>query len=326
MWASWGLVLARTDPEVPKHAGLTMFAIRMDDPAVEVRPLVQMNGDRHFSEVFVSGARVPDDWRIGELGAGWNVAVTVLTHERASAGGGGGGGERKGRGGPPQPPSWLRRLEPTGVLEDPVQRQRAMCAPTPPTRPARGPTAGPHRRARRGRPVRGRSCGARRSPRPGLLRAQHAGPGRDAGRRRGAGRVLTAPSMSIRGGTDEIQRNIVGERVSGCRPNPGSTTTRRGAARARACCELTPTGHTCVWSGRATTFRLISAGLCSGTPGPDAESAPAHTESAPIGNVARRNDSTIWYVRLDPQGHTVRYGHRRSAGRRPETHPSARTD
>ena len=57
---SGALCLARTDPEVPKHAGLTMFAVDMEAPGVEVRPLVQMNGDRHFSEVFLSGVEVPD--------------------------------------------------------------------------------------------------------------------------------------------------------------------------------------------------------------------------------------------------------------------------
>src|SRR5690606_18948914 len=78
MWAVWGLCLARTDPEVPKHKGLTMFAVDMTAPGVEVRPLVQMNGDTHFSEVFLSGARVPDAWRIADVGAGWSVAMTVL--------------------------------------------------------------------------------------------------------------------------------------------------------------------------------------------------------------------------------------------------------
>ncbi|MCC6434509.1 MAG: acyl-CoA dehydrogenase family protein [Acidimicrobiales bacterium] len=220
MWASWGLVLARTDPEVPKHAGLTMFAIRMDDPAVEVRPLVQMNGDRHFSEVFVSGARVPDDWRIGELGAGWNVAVTVLAHERASAGGGGGGGERKGRGGPPQPPSWLRRLEPTGVLEDPVQRQRAMRAHA-----ADQAGAWTNSRAASSRTPGPAGSGAKlRSTRRYRDRAYFAldaqGPAGMLADVEEQVEFLTAPSMSIRGGTDEIQRNIVGERVLGLPAEP----------------------------------------------------------------------------------------------------------
>ena len=113
MWARWGLCLARTDPEVPKHAGLTMFVIDMQGAGVEVRPLAQMNGDQHFSEVFVSEARMPDDARIGGVGEGWKVSMTVLAHERASAGGGGGGGERRQGG----LPGWLASLAAAGCLE-----------------------------------------------------------------------------------------------------------------------------------------------------------------------------------------------------------------
>ena len=64
-YADWGICLARTDPDVEKHRGLTMFAVAMDTPGVDVRPLVQMNGDDHFSEVFLTGVRVPDTGRIG---------------------------------------------------------------------------------------------------------------------------------------------------------------------------------------------------------------------------------------------------------------------
>ncbi len=214
MWAAWGLVLARTDPDVPKHNGLTMFALRMDDPGVEVRPLVQMNGDRHFSEVFVSGARVPDTWRIGELGSGWGVAVTVLAHERAAAGGGGGGGRASDKAaGPPKPPSWLGRLTDTGRFDDPVWRERAMRAHA-----ADQAAAWTNRRAAASRQPGPAGSGAKlRSTRQYCDRAYlgidaHGAEGMLADHD-GALEFLTAPSMSIRGGTDEIQRNIVGERV-----------------------------------------------------------------------------------------------------------------
>ncbi len=80
--ADWGLLLARTDPTLPKHEGLTMFAIDMKSPGVESRTIRQMTGERHFSEVFFSGARLPDAQRIGPVGGGWKVALTTLMNER----------------------------------------------------------------------------------------------------------------------------------------------------------------------------------------------------------------------------------------------------
>ena len=85
--ASYGLLLARTDPDVPKHNGLTMFIVDMHAPGVEVRPLRQMSGDAHFSEVYFTRARVPDAARVGDVGDGWRVAVTTLMNERVSIGG-----------------------------------------------------------------------------------------------------------------------------------------------------------------------------------------------------------------------------------------------
>jgi alkylation response protein AidB-like acyl-CoA dehydrogenase len=86
--ARWGLLLARTDPEVPKHRGLTYFVVDMHGPGVEVRPLRQMTGEAEFNEVFFSEARVPDAQRLDEVGAGWRVATTTLMNERVAIGGG----------------------------------------------------------------------------------------------------------------------------------------------------------------------------------------------------------------------------------------------
>lgn len=72
-YADWGICLARTDPERPKHRGLTMFAVRMSAPGVVVRPLVPMNGDSHFSEVFLTDVEVREVDRIGEEHAGWSI-------------------------------------------------------------------------------------------------------------------------------------------------------------------------------------------------------------------------------------------------------------
>ena len=163
MWARWGLCLARTDPEVPKHAGLTMFVIDMQGPGVEVRPLAQMNGDQHFSEVFVSEARMPDDARIGGVGEGWKVAMTVLAHERASAGGGRRRGESVARAASPagwrrspQPAAWRRVHAPGPGHQGPVPRRGGAARARPGRRPRR-PPAGP------GPVARGPSCARWRS-------------------------------------------------------------------------------------------------------------------------------------------------------------------
>jgi alkylation response protein AidB-like acyl-CoA dehydrogenase len=85
--AKWAMILARTDPDVPKHKGLTYFLIDMEQPGVEVRPLRQLTGEAEFNEVYLTDARTPDALRIGEIGQGWQVAVTTLMNERVALGG-----------------------------------------------------------------------------------------------------------------------------------------------------------------------------------------------------------------------------------------------
>jgi alkylation response protein AidB-like acyl-CoA dehydrogenase len=83
----FGLLLARTDPDVPKHQGITAFLMDMSLPGIEIRPLRQMNGDAHFNEVYMTDVRLPDSARLGGVGEGWRVAVTTLMNERVSIGG-----------------------------------------------------------------------------------------------------------------------------------------------------------------------------------------------------------------------------------------------
>jgi alkylation response protein AidB-like acyl-CoA dehydrogenase len=86
--ARWGMILARTDPNVPKHQGLTYFVVDMHAPGVEVRPLRQMTGHAEFNEVFFADVRIPDSMRLDAVGAGWRVATTTLMNERVALGGG----------------------------------------------------------------------------------------------------------------------------------------------------------------------------------------------------------------------------------------------
>ncbi len=85
--ASYGIVLARTDTEQVKHKGLTMFVIDMHAPGVEVRPLVQATGEAEFNEVYMTDVRIPDAERLGDVGDGWRVSLTTLMNERVSIGG-----------------------------------------------------------------------------------------------------------------------------------------------------------------------------------------------------------------------------------------------
>ncbi len=85
--ARWGMLIARTDPEQPKHKGMTYFVVDMHAPGVEVRPLYQITGEAEFNEVYFTDVRIPDAERLGEVGEGWRVSLTTLMNERVAIGG-----------------------------------------------------------------------------------------------------------------------------------------------------------------------------------------------------------------------------------------------
>jgi acyl-CoA dehydrogenase len=216
-YSQWGLLLARTDPGVRKHAGITAFGMAMDAPGVDVRPLRQMNGDAHFSEVFLDDAVVPESDRIGADGEGWRVALTCLSYERGAATAGGGGGLL-------DVDRLIVAARARGLERDPLVRD-ALARLFIETRIMGYSARRARDTARAGRPgPEGSGMKLRGSK---LFRDYTAlaltllGP---AGVCDPNGELqtlfLTAPSLSIRGGTDEIQRNIVGERVLGLPEEP----------------------------------------------------------------------------------------------------------
>src|SRR5690606_35874491 len=120
-YADIGEIICRTDPNLPKHKGLTGFVIDMKAPGVEVRPLRQMTGGASFNEVFFTDLRVPDDHRLGDVNGGWSVALTTLLNERASIGAGGWAGG--GMGGFGNAARLIAMLRHFGLDDDPIYRQ-----------------------------------------------------------------------------------------------------------------------------------------------------------------------------------------------------------
>jgi alkylation response protein AidB-like acyl-CoA dehydrogenase len=225
-FSAWGELIARTDPAVPKHAGLTAFIVPMDWPGVEVRPIRQMSGGSSFNEVFLTDVRIPDELRLGDVGSGWKVALTTLGFERA------GGGTRTVGGSWAQVAMLAKWLDRNG---DPVMRQRLadLYINRRITQLVRARSAASAASAA--------SAGRGAAPGPegsiGKLRwtqdltrmsdvvSQLLGPRLTAdtgewGTYAWTAHVLGAPGYRIAGGSDEIQRNIIGERVLGLPPEP----------------------------------------------------------------------------------------------------------
>lgn len=261
-YAKYGILIARTDPDQPKHRGITYFLIDMTQPEVDVRPLREMTGDAAFNEVFLSNARVPEANRLGELGEGWRVAMTTLSHERdpENEGSSSGGGSAFGAidldmtvadyrqsqvdevdgfslamSGEASP-MFDRLVARSAAADDPVYRQQVMALRSM-RRLARmsgqraaaalksggqpGPEVSTLKLLGSETARRTRDLGLEAMGPAGMLSGEDA-PERGLFHAYG----MFTPALSIAGGTDEVQRNIIGERVLGLPREPGDQEQR----------------------------------------------------------------------------------------------------
>jgi alkylation response protein AidB-like acyl-CoA dehydrogenase len=270
-----GMLIARTDPDLPKHQGITYFAIDMHQPGVDIRPLKEMTGRALFNEVFLSDARVPDHAIIGGLNKGWAVANTTLANERAGLGAGGGhgaasvavpgtvmghlgqragdfvrGGRRRSGGGAMASGSYKLIVElarGNGRLQDPTVRQDLARLHTLNEiarytnlrmKAAKAAGRGPGPEANTAKLSMSRIVRLSRELGLGVLGplgTLHTYEGQDrAALDEATGNPFSAmvtemalfsPAPSIYGGTDEVQKNIIGERVLGLPKEPNSDRT-----------------------------------------------------------------------------------------------------
>ncbi len=223
--SDYGIVIARTDPDQVKHAGLSMFIMDMKAPGVEIRPIHQIDGGSHFNEVFFTDVRIPKDWQIGELNAGWKLATAMLMYERVAIGGAGAGKINQ-----PQFKQLLKAAKETGQIDNPVVRDQLMQIWSMETTKAlvamknrdeqkAGKTPGPGGSL-------GKLFGSVIAWKVRAMMLEFAGPGSvawDPSDETGGDRVkmvLNSFQSGIAGGTDEIQRNIIGDRVLGLPREP----------------------------------------------------------------------------------------------------------
>jgi alkylation response protein AidB-like acyl-CoA dehydrogenase len=216
-YSDWGILLARGDPSLPKHHGLSYFVVDMHAPGIEVRPLRQMTGASHFNEVFLNEVRIPDAQRVGAEGEGWSVARTTLMNERIAIGG-------------------LERLFSFDDLVEHARNHRERVDDAMRDELARLQTWVKALELLNARIVTKLGRGmipdaessvmklaiARIWSKAGELGLRLLGP--DAMRREGPwqNQFLFAPSLHIAGGTDEIQKNVAAERVLGLPREPRS--------------------------------------------------------------------------------------------------------
>ena len=219
--SEWAILIARTDPDAPRHAGITFFVVDMATPGIDVRPLRQINGEAHFNEVFLNDVLIPAGNVVGEVNDGWKVAVTTLSNERVTIAGGSGISD---------PDRILALARERGLSDDPIFRQKFVSTWT------RNEII----RYLRMRSRTALSKGTRPGPEASIMKLAYARYVKQAGNlavelqgpygtllhpdalANGVlqQKFINAVQSSIGGGTDEIQHNIVGERVLGLPREP----------------------------------------------------------------------------------------------------------
>jgi acyl-CoA dehydrogenase len=224
-----GEIICRTDPDLPKHQGLTGFVVDMHAPGVEVRPLRQMTGGASFNEVFFSEVRVPDDHRLGDVNQGWSVALTTLMNERASIGTGAGGG-----GGIANVTRLGEMLRHFGLADSAVHRQELMKVYIG-YQVAKLTNQRAMDRIKSGQLPGPEMSIAKLSLTQNMYRtaefvASVLGPRLTAntgewGTYSWVRFLLGVPGIRVAGGSDEVMHNIIGERVLGLPKEPGIDTT-----------------------------------------------------------------------------------------------------
>ncbi len=215
-YSDYGILLVRTDPKVPKHKGLTMFIVNMKQPGVEVRPIHQASGGREFNEVYFTDVRIPDKDRLGDVGAGWKVALVTLMNERLAVGGSPG-------------PDWgeiMAYARQQGTMSDQAFREKLadwyvaaqgykLTKFRTQTALSRGQTPGPENSI--GKIITANhlqdicNSAIEMQDHYGIINEQDRMPA-DAIFQQS---FMWAPGLRIAGGTDEILKNIIAERVLG---------------------------------------------------------------------------------------------------------------
>jgi alkylation response protein AidB-like acyl-CoA dehydrogenase len=222
--SDYGVLIARTNPEAPKHAGISMFILDMHAPGVEIRPIHQIDGGKHFNEVFFTDVRIPKSWLLGELNNGWNQATAMLMYERVAIGTGSTSGVSH-----PQADRLIEDATKLGRIKDPVLRQDLMRLYSEETTKSlvsmrtraelkAGKAPGP-----------GGSLGKLHGAKIARMLRSITGSvyGMDVAAWRAGDRsemisrgIITSFAANIAGGTDEIQKNIIGDRVLGLPREP----------------------------------------------------------------------------------------------------------
>ena len=229
--SDYGVLIARTDPDQPKHAGISMFMVDMRDPAVEIRAIHQIDGGRHFNEVFFTDLRIPAEWMLGDYNEGWRQATAMLMYERVAIGAGSTSGIST-----PYADRLIKTAKSSGAIDDPVLRQDLMrmysaevakSLVSMRTRAELKAGRAPGPGGSLGKLFGAKIMGQLRELIPAVVggesmawEAPSDGDGDARNTEYWSKMILTSFQASIAGGTDEIQKNIIGDRVLGLPREP----------------------------------------------------------------------------------------------------------